>query len=214
MGLVYHNFDLFFNKQYEAAYRFAFLLCRHPDAASAVVFQAMLASAASDASSPQEDETILFAALLAECEGYYLKKPHRLQKREKLQKLTPFPISDPLWQALKAPLREKAVISLHDIAHFEPARIARIIHMKEEAVRKLIAAQTLDVSCVQDIAPSQSARAMLDDIHLRFAERSVAFEQKLRRFKRRLDKLVPYIAAAVILLCIAAILYTANLPAS
>lgn len=212
MALVHRDFDSLFQRHYEAAYRLAFLLCRHPDAARQVLFQAMLALAAAESKTPEQDENELYKAVLAECEGYYLKKPHRLKKREQLQKLVPFPITDALWQAMKAPMKQKTAVFLRDAAGFAPARIARVMRLREAGVEKLLSGSTPDLRCVKDIAADRAAGTMPDDIHLRFVERSVAFELKLRRFKRRMDKIVPYIAAAIIVFCIAAILYTANLP--
>lgn len=212
VALVHQDFDSLFRRHYEAAYRLAFLLCRRPDAARRALFQAMLALAAAEAKTPEQDEDALYMAVLAECDGYYLKKPRRLKKREQLQTLVPFPITDAMWQALKAPMKQKTAVFLRDAAGFAPARIAKVMRQREASVEKLLSGRAPDLRCVKDIAADRAAETMPDDIHLRFAERSVAFELKVRRFKRTMDRIVPYIAAAIIVFCIAAILYTASLP--
>ena len=213
MDVLYKDFDSFFSDHHEAAYRLAFLLCKTPDAARYVVFEALLALAASAPVSPEDDQKRLFAAVLDECDRYFFKKLRRTLKRERLAALVSFPVTDALWAALEKPYLLKAVAFLNGSLRYAPRDIAKALRIGEKAVERLLRTRLPQLRCLDDITPDAAfSQALLDDVYLRFSERNVPFELKLRRFKRRLDRIVIYVAAAIVIVCIAAILYTANLP--
>jgi len=215
MDMVYTDFDPFFSDHYEAAYRLAFILCRNPGAARTAVFQALIALAASAPTSSRNDQKRLMQAVVTECKAYYSKKKHRAPTRERLQPYVPFRISDSLWQAMKRPFSLKAAVFLHDILEYTPCETAEVLHTNEKTVGKALRANSLDLRCVGEIIMEDAkAQALLDDVYLRFTERNVPFELKLRKLKRRVDAIVPYIALAIILFCVAAVIYTANMPVS
>ncbi len=213
MDVVYTNFDDFFSDYYLDAYRLAFLICKNLNAARSIVFQALLTLAAAAPATPQKDRALFFTAVLDECDRYYLRKPHRAPKRKQLQLHTPFPLTDALWLALKKPYLQKAAVYLRDTLQYTPREIAGMLHVREKTAERALRAPQIDLGCADAITLEDSqAQELLDSVYMRFAERNVPFELKLRRLKRRLDHIVLYVAAAIILLCVAAVIYTANLP--
>jgi len=215
MELVYADFDSFFSDHYDEAYRLAFLLCKTPGAARSAVFQALLALAACEPVTPEDDRKVFFGAVLDECDRYYVKKLRRAPGRDKLSALAAFPVTDALWTAMGKPYLLTAAVFLRDRLGYTARDIAKALRIREKAAGRLLQIQMPDLRCADDITlDDAAAQALLDDVYLRFAERNVRFELKLRRLMRRLDRIVIYAAAVIILVCIAAVLYTASLPVS
>ncbi len=213
MDVLCKNFDQIFSEEQGDAYALAFLLTRSKKAADAVFLHALLTLAAKDPSSDAEAREILTGAVLDECEDYYLRKLRRAPRREILALGLPFPLTDALWALLKEPYALKAAAFLTGRMGYDVNKTAAFHYMSSARVEQLcdMKLNLKPLAAVQMTA--QEAQGALDAVYMRFSERNVPLENRLRRFRRAVDNLVPWLALLVVALFVAAALYTANLPA-
>lgn len=212
MEILCQDFDRFFSEGQEDAYALAFLLTRSKKAADAAFLHALLTLAEKNPSSDDQAREILTGAVLDECEDYYLRKLRRAPGREILAEKAPFKITDALWALLKEPYALKAAAFLTGRMGYDVKKAAALLHMSAARVNKL-AGMKLNLAPLSAVRmPDAEAQGALDAVYMRFSERNVPLENRLRKFRRAVDNLVPWLALLVIALFAAAALYTANLP--
>lgn len=220
MKILYPDFDGLVERWQGAVYPFCFLLVQTPGDARQAVFQTFLyLGARAERLAPEEEREQVFAFALRSCEDFFYRKGRRPIRRRELEGAVSFPVEDGLWQLIRRPLKEKAAFYLVAClgcsaeeagrALREPAgRVERLAQVPGAFGREAL------VRAVAGIAPDPEwVEGLLDELYFRFEERSVGVENKLRDLRLNVDRAVPWAALAVILLCVAAALYTASLPA-
>lgn len=215
MQISYPDFDNLLEKHYDGIYRLSFLLTVRPSDAWQAAFQTFLYIGAQTEGADGETagQDALYAWCIRTCTDYYYRKIRRLPRRSEFQKLVPFPVSDQLWELMRLPLRKKAYIFLTRYLKLPPERAAGIME-------ELSGAKASTKSCphgdwygaISSIIPPENGCVQLsNEIYLRFEERNVPLENRLRSIRFLWDRAVVWIALAVVLLFAAAACYTASL---
>lgn len=220
MKLLYPDFDGLVERWQRAVYSFCLLLVQTPGDARQAVFQTFLyLGARGELLAPEEERAQVFAYALRSCEDYFYRKGRRPIRRRELEGALAFPVEDGLWHLIRRPLKEKAAFYLVACLGCPAEEAGRALGESAGRVEKLAKGdgayeREALVQAVSGIAPDPEwAEGLLDELYFRFEERSVGVENRLRDLRLNVDRAVPWVALAVILLCVAAVLYTASLPA-
>lgn len=210
MSLTCPNFDTHFQKWYEDVYRLCFLLVPSARSAYHCTFHVFLRLGTRTQPELPEEELrrFLVKEALEICGDFYRNKPHRRPAREQLAGKFPGPVGDDLWAVFSMPLKARAAFYLRDCMGLPAAESAALVG--EQAVRISDPAGAAREYAALTLGEDR-AGVLLDEIYLRFQERSVGLENRLLRIRSTLDRLVPWLALGVLLLCAAAALYTAGL---
>lgn len=209
------SLDLLVNQWYTDIFRFSFLLSCHPKAAEEITFQTFLYAGCDDLF-PEEDiqkAAKLFSYAFKTCEDYYLRRLRPRPSRNVLENAADFPISDELWNFLKNPIKAKAAWFLSSSLLFSPDQIGQILHVRSAKAKSLLSLKSaLSPETVQSIVPDwETTSHFCDDLYLRFEERNVKLENKLRSFRQLTDQAVVWAALGLLLLFGAAAWYTKSL---
>ena len=126
---------------------------------------------------------------------------------------TAFPISDELWAFLKKPIKSKAAWFFSSVLSFSPDQIGQILHTRPAKIQSLLSLTSAPSSeTIQNIVPDwETTSHFSDDLYLRFEERNVKLENKLRSFRQLTDQAVVWAALGLLLLFGAAAWYTQGL---
>ena len=210
MSLTCPNFDTHFQKWYEDVYRLCFLLVPSARSAYHCTFHVFLRLGTRTQPEMPEEELrrFLIKETLKVCGDFYWNKPHRRPEREKLAGNFPGPVGDDLWAVFSMPLKARTAFYLRYCMGLPVAESAALVG--EQAVRISDPARAAGEYAALTLGEDR-AGVLLDEIYLRFQERSVGLENRLLRIRSTLDRLVPWLALGVLLLCAAAALYTAAL---
>jgi len=217
--VTYPDFDQFLEGWKEPVYHFCQLLVQVPQDAQDAVFQTFLyLGALPQALAPEEERWQVFRWAYVSCEDYYYRKARRPIKRAELEKALGRALEEPLWKLLRRPLREKAAFYLLECQRCAPEEAGRALTVSPARVQALsrraapeggealagqLAALTPDEGWLEGLS---------DEVHMRFHERSVGFENGYRRFRLGFAKAAPWLALAAALFCAAAVWYTSTLP--
>jgi len=202
------TFDLF----YEHIYTCCFLFTRHEAAARQVAMQTFLHLGAEKEAftSPRAAELALFRWLLHNCEDFYYRKLRRLPRRRKLAAQLSFPLSDTLYALLRQSLPRRTAFALHHCLGCTLEETAVLMKKTPAAVTALLPQSAAADMCAAlrtlPIAAGDKAQ-MSDEIYLRFTERSVGAENKLRNLRTFFGRLVIVLAALVLCLFAYSIYY-------
>lgn len=215
MTRINSSLDGLLEQWYFDVYRFNFLLSCHGDAAREITFQTYLYAGA-DAGFPEAEEAAaqqLFSYAAKTCDDYFLRHMRRISSREKLQQSVSFPISDALWHFLKLPAEEKGILFLHFNMGFSKSQISEILKLRSGKVSRVLSHGTmLPLEETAVILPdSETADQISDELYLRFEERSVGLENRLRSIRLFMDHAILWIAMGILALCAAAVFYTSRL---
>lgn len=204
MQILYPLFDEMLDKHLQNVYRLCFLLIREPSGAWQAAFQTFLYMGTQPQAcpTPEEEQNLLYQWCIRTCKDYYYRKMHKRPKRERLEKSVPFPVSDSLWDLLGKPFKKRTELFFSEYLNttLEPLPRAAGSHMHstQDAIASIV-------------MKADEAEAFLDQIYLRFEQRNVPLENKLRVLRSHWDHAVTWLALAVILLFAAAAWYTAGL---
>jgi len=203
----------------ETAYRFCLLLTGSPRRAEQAAFQGFLYLAElKDAPSTEDARLLLYRFLYRASEDAWYRRGSAPLKRAAFEELAGAAVSDDLWRLVKRPLKRKAAVFLAAGACFSAEEAARALGTRRERVEKWLAGEAgAQALCAElaDAAPSGAwAEQLGDDLLMRWQERNVPLENKLLRIRSAADRLAPILALAAVLLCLAAVWYTARLSAS
>ena len=214
------DLDSILNQWQPEIYRFCLLLSCRTEAAEDIMFQTFLyigAELPSSRARQSEEETAvhLFRYAFRTCEDYYYRKMRRRPKREQFQESVPFPVSDQLWQVMKLPFKTRAVLLLLACSNFTHEDIVRILPIRPEKVAKLSPGEeelSRLSALLMTIRQNDMAASQLSGrLAMRFQERNVPLENRLRDIRAWIDHIVIWLAGAIILLCAAAVWYTSRL---
>lgn len=210
MALTCPQFDDLFQSWYEDVYRLCFLLVPSSRNAYHCTFHVFLRLGARTAPplSPEELRRFLVRQILEVCGDFYLRKPHRRPEREQLSKSFPGPLGDSLWAVFSLPLKARAAFYLRYCMGLSEAECAALVG--KQAIRVPDPASAAQEYAVVSLGENQAA-VLLDEVYLRFQDRSVGLENRLLHIRSTMDRLAPWLALGVLLLCAAAAIYTANL---
>ncbi len=215
MTMPNQSLDLLLNQWYADVFRFSFLLSCHTEAAREITFQTFLYAGCDDYFSEDENEMAakLFSYAFKTCEDYYLRRLRPLPSRKTLESVAAFPISDELWAFLKKPIKSKAAWFLSSVLLFSPDQIGQILHTRPAKIQSLLSLTSAPSSeTIQNIVPDwETTSHFSDDLYLRFEERNVKLENKLRSFRQLTDQAVVWAALGLLLLFGAAAWYTQGL---
>lgn len=216
MKLAYPDFDQFLERWREPIYRFCQLLVQVPQDARGAVFQTFLyLGALPGALGAEEERAEVFRWAYVSCQDYYYRKARRPIQRKELETALSHPVDGALWALLRRPLRERAAFFLLECQGCAPEEAGRALGVSPARARALSERAARDRR--EELAVQVGAMApdgawldeLPDDVYLRFQERSVGFENKYRLFRLGFAKAAPWLALAVVLLCAAAVWYTA-----
>lgn len=217
MQISYPSFDQLVTEYFADVYRLCFLLTDGRTGAWQTTFQTFLYMGA--ISEPFADKTAeqdaIFYWCIRTCTDYYYRKIRRRPRRERFSKDTPFPVSDNLWELLGMPFQKKAAVFFICYLGFTPERTRHILNKKAA----LPAINGMDPElqekwkqAVSSIAPAADGAAQLSgEAYLRFEERNVPLENRLRGIRCWWDHAVIWIAAAILVLFAAAAYYTSGI---
>lgn len=200
-------------------YRFCYLMTGNPRSAEETTFQTFLYIGDEKRRRPEfrtsaEEDALqaadVFACAKKTCDDFYLRGMRRIKSRSKMQAETQFPVSDALWAFLHLPLKQKEALYLHAQTGLSAALIAEILHVPERRIDAYLKrSSALSEEEIKHIMPSASfTETFYDDILYRFEVRSVSVENHLRNIRLFIDRNVWILAALVLLLFAAAVIYT------
>ena len=209
MALTCPNFDAHFQTWYEDIYRLCFLLVPSARSAYHCTFHVFLRLGTRTAPDLSEEELrrFLVKEALEVCGDFYLRKPRRRPEREQLAQKFPGPLGDSLWAAFSLPLKARAAFYLRYCMGLSEAESAALVGA--QSIRVPDPAAAAREYAVLTLGEDQ-AGVLLDEIYLRFQDRSVGLENRLLRIRSTMDRMAPWLALGVLLLCAAAAVYTAN----
>lgn len=215
MQISHPDFDGLLEKHFADIYRLSFLLTALPADAWQATFQTFLYLGAQTESFLDEktEQDALYGFCIRTCTDYYYRKIRRRPRRERFEKLVPFAVSDRLWALMGLPFHKKAALFLTcylDLPSIQAAHILQSHAKTGGNPAGCEAAQWRDT--IASIRPAaDGASQMSSQIYLRFEERNVPLENRLRRIRLWLDQAVIWIAVAIVLLFAATAYYTAGL---
>lgn len=205
MQMSYSDFDTQFRVFFAPLWRFCFLTTGDKAAAQDLTFRAFLCLGAAKDEEAEKlgARRILFSAAVTLVEDYYLKKMRRMPKRERLMEAElPFELTDGVWNFLCLPLERRFVLLLSDVGCSE-AESAAIMRKSERFVRAQLdkAPQGDWRTEISVVLPADGADDVMNDkIYMRFAERSVAVENKIHGIRYAFNRAAPWLAAGILLI--------------
>lgn len=228
MQISYPSFDQLVTDRFPDVYRLCFLLTGEPSAAWQTAFQTFLYMGTQQEPFPEEDDeqNVLWSWCVRTCTDYYYRKIRRRKRRDRFEQDVPFSVSDNLWSLLGMPFRKKAVIFFTDYLGFTPERTEYILSGRaanqkskhvvspSESTKQTPTGQQHEAwreAAASICTAPDGASQLLGEIYLRFEERNVPLENKLRNLRYWWDHAVIWIAAAIVLLFVAAAWYTAQI---
>lgn len=144
------------------------------------------------------------------CMQYYTRKPRKKIKAELLKKAQlPFPMTDKLIAVLHLPIDIKSPLVLCfglDISQQDTAKIlscseARVAKRLKEAQSKLNMSPQEIRAVLDGVRPPESELSgIFDCLAVDAEEKGYRSKRRLNRWKRNLDRIVPYISLAILLL--------------
>ena len=216
MSKVNQELDRMLEQWYPDVYRFCFLMSCQAQAAEEIAFQTFLYAGSEpefEGIQPEEEAFHLFRRAAQTCEDYYLRRMRRMPSRSRLQESVSFPIGDALWELLRRPYRQKAVLFLHYNMGFSAGQIFDLLKSRTVKPERLLGslpplAPELTASIIPD---EETLEQVSDELYLRFEERNVRLENRLRNLRYVMDRAVVWIALLILILFAAAAVYTSNL---
>lgn len=210
MSTINSELELCMDTWYYDVYRFSFLVTGNGKSAEEITFQTFLYIGAE-----QEipDKIQVFQKAYLTCEDYFLRRMRRLKSREHVQESVTFPVTDLVWEYLKRPAEQKAALFLLDYLWLSASEAGLIMGISASKVKLLYHRQSdLPRSEFLAILPDEAFTAQFaDSVYVRFEERNVGLENRLRQMRFKLDRAILWIAFAIILLFAAAAFYTSRL---
>lgn len=165
-----------------------------------------------------QEQNVLWSFCIRTCTDYYYRKLRRRPSRRRFEETAAFPVSDSLWELFCMPFQKKAAVFFTDHLGFTPERARSVISGKKAGLAPAAPSPMpsgMNGQWEEVIAsiplPEDGAQQMLSEIYLRFEERNVPLENRLRDIRYWWDHAVIWIAVAIILLFAAAAWYTSRI---
>ncbi|MBQ2949207.1 MAG: hypothetical protein IJD94_09595 [Clostridia bacterium] len=218
MSAICTSFDTYFDAWCRQAGALCFLLTRDARGADYACFQSFLRMGAAKNPAIGEDDArrLLFSSAVRLCDDFFLKKPHRMPSKTRLQEQNlPFPITDALYSFLKLPFARRAALALHHFG-FPVSEIAVFLRRREAAVHPLLADPGIpgwQEAVDSALMTEGEAQTLSDRIYERFAERSVGVENAIHDARNAFDRAAPYLALFVLALALFAVWFVQRMPA-
>lgn len=219
MAIAYPEFSLLYERWSTQVYRCCLLLTMEPKGAEEAMLRTFLQVGEKKTVYPnqQMERLALFHWAIRCSEDHFYRRARRKPKRETLASLVPFPVDNGLWELLQRPLKEKAAFYLVECLGSSAEEAGRTLGISTGRAQRLAAAagagrteeRKRSVSSIQ--LKEETKQQLADLVYIEFDGRHAALKNRLRRFKSGLDRAAPWLALAVILIGIAAALYTAGL---
>lgn len=218
MAVTCTNYDAWIACLHAEIYRFCLVLALDTGAARELTFQAYLRLGAGG---PGMDEAsarmALYAAAFSVAEAYHLKKLRRRAGKRRLCEALGLNDADPFIAYLQKPFLCRAAAQLLHIAGFTPEDTGKILRLRPQRAARLgdmPEMERIRGACLALPLEEDAQSALSDRLYLRFAERSVAFETRMLDLRQKFDRLVPYIALLILLVCAFAVLYSMQVSAT
>jgi DNA-directed RNA polymerase specialized sigma24 family protein len=208
MSIAHPQFDDLYARWGDEVYRCCFLLTMDPYSAADAFFQTFLyLGAEPKALEDDAAETVrLFSFALRTCEDFYYRKLRRVPKRKHLEATKlPFPVTDALWALLRQPFRKKARFFLADYLGLDEAVVNQLLGRRVGALSLPYGSDVLTQAVAAIVPDHWFADETMDKLVMRFDERSVGVENRLLRARSTMDRLVPWIALALLALGLVAV---------
>ncbi len=223
MQISYPAFDQLVTEHFTDVYRLCFLLTGEPAGAWQTTFQTFLymGTQKEEFTDPDAEQDALYRWCVHTCTDYYYRKIRKRPRRARFQENVPFSVSDGLWTLLGMPFKKRASVFFTCYLGYTQEHTRHILNKKaghQPAPHRAAGSSSSDVSedqwreAISSVSPAEDGEAqMLSEIYLRFEERNVPLENKLRDIRSWWDHSVIWIAAAILLLFAAAAWYTARI---
>ena len=212
MAITCTNFDTWLTQWHEQIYKFTLMLSLNEKTAKELTFQAYLRLGAAN---PGMDEAqargALYKAAFGVSRAYQQKKLRRSPSKKQLHKVCGKDMPEAFRTYLHSSFLSRAAVYLVHIAQFTPDEAGSILAVRPSKIRRLASITDINAiaaGCAAIKQSGDSLPSLSDRLYMRFSERSVAFETKMIDFKQRFDNIVPYLALAVLILCIIALIIT------
>jgi len=199
---------------YRQVYTCCFLLTRHEGSAKQTAMQTFLHLGAEKECFPslRKAELALFGWLLHNCEDFYYRKLRRIPRQQTLASQLTFPLHADLYALLRQSLPQRIAFALHHVLGCTTEEAAMLMKKPLAVVNALLAGQESSAASMltalnQLPLTIEDREQMHDDLHLRFTERSVGVENKLRDIRSRFQRFVVILAVAVLILFAFSIYY-------
>ena len=215
MSKPYDGLEALADAEGASVYRLCLLLTGQARKAEQAAFQGFLyLSAETGALAAGEARARLYRWAYRAAEDAWYRRSISPLRRAAFEELTGAPASDRLWRFMRRSLKRKAAFWLVRGAGFSTEDAAAILRVSRGRVERFLAAEAEPDALCADILALSPAPAweeqLGDDLLMHCQERSVPFENRLLRIRSALDRAVPYLALAALLLCAAAVWYSAH----
>lgn len=216
MAKICDEFDSFFDAWHQALWRLCFLITRGRAPADELAFQTFLRlGAAKDPHlGAEQARMLLFERAVYLGTDYFIHRPHRLPKRETIQRgELCFPVTEGLYKLMKLPLSRRCALCLW-AEGFTPEEIAGLLHVRPARVLRLCADPGIPNWREELLAVAhteEDAQALSDRIYERFAQRSVGVENAIHAVRQGFDRIAPFLALAVLALFALSLWYVSRL---
>lgn len=198
---IVRNYENIVRENYAKLYKYAFIESCHDISAKDITFQALLYSV-----DPDRGDRSVWQNAHSVLNDFFLRSLRRRRSRDEIAAGVTFPISDGLWDFLEKPVPEKEAVFLmaeagltkKEAADIMAVHVSRLPDLSREECSRIVSLLSV---IVPDRASEEDAA---DQVLLRFTERSVGFENRLRDLRLFFDRHILWIAAAIALFCAAA----------
>jgi hypothetical protein len=201
-GMHYEDWIALWHKE---AYTFCLVATLDAKTAWALAFQACLRlGAAPEGMDKTAARKLLYRAAATVCQAHRLKKARRRPRKKALAAgLATIEGAEALLGYLRLPFLRKLAAYIIHIAGFAPGEAGEILGIRASRAQRLAdRANMAGVAAALSALPFDEAvqQEWLDQIVLRFAERSVGFETRASDLRYRIDRAIPYLALAILAL--------------
>ncbi|MGN0778875.1 MAG: hypothetical protein ACI4MJ_07000 [Aristaeellaceae bacterium] len=216
MAKIRNDFDAYFDAWHQSLWRLCFVITRGRAPADELAFQTFLRLGA--AKEPHltrvQARRLLFERAVYLGTDYYIRKPHRLPKRETIQRgELCFPVTEGLYRLMKLPLSRRCALCL-SAEGFTPEEMAGLLHVRPAKATRLCADPGIPNWREELLAVAYSdedAQLLSDRIYERFAQRSVGVENAIHALRQGFDRVAPFLALAVLALFAFSLWYVSRL---
>lgn len=216
MAKICNEFDTFFDSWHQPLWRLCFLITRGKAPADELAFQTLLRLGAAKEPNLEKEQArmLLFERAVYLGTDYYIHRPHRLPRRETIQRgELCFPVTEGLYKLMKLSLNRRCALCLW-AEGFTPEEIAGLLHVRPARALRLCTDPGIphwreDLLAVAHT--DEDAQALSDRVYERFAQRSVGVENAIHALRQGFDRIAPFLALGVLALFALSVWYVSRL---
>ncbi|MDT3844270.1 MAG: hypothetical protein LIV11_06815 [Bacillota bacterium] len=203
---IVRNYENIVRENYAKLYKYAFVESCHDISAKDITFQSLLYSV-----DPERSDRSVWQNAHSVLNDFFLRSLRRRRSRDEIAAGVTFPIRDELWNFLERPTPEKEALFLMAEAGLTKKEAADIMAVHVSRLPDLSQEERSRISSLLSVIVPDGAseEEAADRVLLRFTERSVGFENRLRDLRLFFDRHILWLAAAIALFCAAAAYCTA-----